>query len=540
MPAEARAALYARFSTDLQSDRSIEDQLALCEQYAAREGLTVTHRYEDRAKSSATLFGRDGLLSLIADAKKGEFDAVVVEALDRVSRNPADLHPLFQTLEFAGIKILEVNKGEADAMTVGLQGLFGQMFLDQLKAKTRRGLAGVIRDGRSAGGKSYGYATVPGEPGELVILEDEAKIVRRIFDEFVSGATTHEIVARLNAEGVPSPRGTLWRPNTLTGNVKRGYGILWNELYRGQRIWNRVRMVRDPETGKRVSRVNPQEEWHYQEAPHLRIVSDAVFKAARQRREAGMKLGKGRTKKPTRPFAGLTRCGHCGGTMTIRARRENGAVYIACTNATQAHTCHQKSMIRLDHIEAEIFDRLAELLRDPAYMQAYLTAYHEERARLAQENARDRGKLERAAIKARQAHARATELFIEGVTSGEEAKARIRELGNKADDAESLLASAAPPPEVITLHPQATKRYLAAIADLGPALADRSTAASTSAMQTIRELISEVHVFKGERGPQVTVYGYLAALLEPDCLKPVVAWGRFGSYQTAPLLSIAI
>jgi len=525
MPAEARAALYARFSTDLQSDRSIEDQLALCEQYAAREGLTVTHRYEDRAKSSATLFGRDGLLSLIADAKAGKFDAVVVEAMDRISRNPADLHPLFQTLEFAGVKIVEVNKGEADAMTVGLQGLFGQMFLDQLKAKTRRGLSGVIRDGRSAGGKAYGYAPVPGEPGELVILEAEAKVIRRIFDEYLSGVSTHEIVERLNADGIPSPRGGVWRANTLTGNAKRGYGILWNDLYRGVRIWNRVRMVRDPETGKRVSRTNPESEWQYQDAPNLRIVSDAIFTAARNRRQAGMKAGRGRTKKPKRPFSGLLRCGHCGSPMTIRARRENGAVYIACTDATQAHICTQKSMVRLDHIENEVFDRLAELLRDPGYMQAYLTAYHEERTRLAQENAKDRGKLERAAIKARQAHQRATDLYIDGVTDGEAAKARIRNLGLKAEAAEAELEKAAPPPEVVTLHPKATSRYLEAIADLGPALADRSTAESAQAMLTIRELISEVHVLQGEGGPQITVYGYLAALLEPDRLKTVVAWG---------------
>lgn len=123
-----RAALYARFSTDLQNDRSIEDQLALCNGYAVREGLTVTHRYEDRAKSSATLFGRDGLLALIADAKERVFDVIVVEALDRISRNPADLHPLFQTLDFVGIRVLEVHRGQTDALTVGIKACSAKCF----------------------------------------------------------------------------------------------------------------------------------------------------------------------------------------------------------------------------------------------------------------------------------------------------------------------------------------------------------------------------------------------------------------------------
>ena len=66
------AALYARFSSDLQNDRSIEDQFAICRTYAAREGVNIIREFEDRAKTSATLFDRDGFLELMQEAKTSQ------------------------------------------------------------------------------------------------------------------------------------------------------------------------------------------------------------------------------------------------------------------------------------------------------------------------------------------------------------------------------------------------------------------------------------------------------------------------------------
>lgn len=90
--------------------------------------------------------------------------------------------------------------------------------------------------------------------------------------------------------GYSGTAGSVWRSTVLTGNAARGYGILWNDLYDGKRIWNRVRMVRDPETGKRVSRTNPGSEWQIEAAEHLRIVPPATFAAVRKLRLARMEL----------------------------------------------------------------------------------------------------------------------------------------------------------------------------------------------------------------------------------------------------------
>lgn len=86
-----RAAIYARFSTDLQNERSIEDQVSLCQGYAQREGLNLVSTYEDRARSGGSVMGREGLLRMLDQAREKAFDVVIVEALDRLSRDMEDL-----------------------------------------------------------------------------------------------------------------------------------------------------------------------------------------------------------------------------------------------------------------------------------------------------------------------------------------------------------------------------------------------------------------------------------------------------------------
>jgi site-specific DNA recombinase len=86
-----------------------------------------------------------------------------------------------------------------------------------------------------------------------VIHQPEAEVIRRIFSEYAAGDRSREIVSRLNAENIKAPRGAYWRPGTLTGSNDRHNGILGNEIYAFQLVWNRVRMVKDPDSGKRLS-----------------------------------------------------------------------------------------------------------------------------------------------------------------------------------------------------------------------------------------------------------------------------------------------
>jgi hypothetical protein len=93
-------------------------------------------------------------------------------------------------------------------MHIGLKGTMNALFLENLRFKTRRGQVGRAKAGRIPGGRLYGYDVVKGEEhGLRTINEPQAEIVRRIFREYVAGASPMAIVKRLNAEGAPSPSG---------------------------------------------------------------------------------------------------------------------------------------------------------------------------------------------------------------------------------------------------------------------------------------------------------------------------------------------
>lgn len=271
---------YSRYSTDLQNERSIADQEALIRRYAQVNGLDLVRLYSDAAQSGASILGRDGLLELLSDARAGGIDVVIVEELDRLSRDMEDLAGIHKRLSFAGVEIAAVHEGVASTVTVGLRGLVGQLFREDNARKIRRGLSGRVGQGLSAGGKAFGYAPHPTEKGRLLIVEDEAAVVRRIFRDFAAGQSPVQIARALTAEGAPKPRSSrAWNASTIFGWAERRSGILRNDLYAGRIVWNKSRMIKDPDTGRRVSRPNPPDEWKSHDAPGLRIVDPDLWQA---------------------------------------------------------------------------------------------------------------------------------------------------------------------------------------------------------------------------------------------------------------------
>src|SRR5690606_11836013 len=110
-------------------------------------------------------------------------------------------------------------------------------------------------------------------------------IVRRIFREFTQGRSPRAIAQSLNKEGIPGPAGQNWGPSTIYGNWQRGTGILNNELYIGRLVWNRQHYIKDPRTGKRQARPNPEDKWIVEEVPHLRIIDDDLWSSVKERQQ---------------------------------------------------------------------------------------------------------------------------------------------------------------------------------------------------------------------------------------------------------------
>ncbi len=278
-----KVALYARYSSENQRDASIEDQLRLCRLHAERQGWTIVDSYTDRAISGASLL-RPGVQELMQDGMRNRFDIVLAEAMDRLSRDQEDIAGLFKRLQFAGVRIVTLSEGDVTHLHIGLKGTMNALFLKDLADKVRRGLRGRIEDGKSGGGNSYGYDVVKklsadGDPvrGDRVINEAEAVVIRRIFYDYATGTSPKRIATELNWKGIKAPSGGDWGFSTINGNRRRGNGILNNEMYIGRLVWNRQRFIKDPLTGKRVSRLNPESEWIVQDVPELRVIGQDLW-----------------------------------------------------------------------------------------------------------------------------------------------------------------------------------------------------------------------------------------------------------------------
>lgn len=507
-----RTAIYARFSSDLQRDRSIEDQVALCRDYAARNGLNIVAEFDDRARSGASVIGRDGLMKMLEGAREGLFDLVLVEALDRLSRDQEDLAGIYKRLSFAGIEIMAVHDGRADQVQVGIRGLVGALYLQDLAHKVRRGMSGVVRDGRNAGGKPYGYRPVPGKPGELEIVPEEAEVIRRIFERYVAGDTPRDIAFALNAESIAPPRGRVWAASTINGNTKRGHGILQNEIYTGRLVWNRVRMIRDPDTGRRVSRPNPESEWMRADAPHLRIVDEETFSAAKARKAA-----RGGTHRPGRKakrlLSGLLKCGECGGGMALKDAR-HGRRRIVCTTAKEAGTCANRRAFYIDTIERSVIGGLREQLASREAIALFVKTFNDEMKQLSAGATASWSRIESDLAAAQRKLDRAIDALINGDLKEEEAASRVAALRTERDELAIRLAMAEHPPQVVTLHPAAVDSYLAAIGNLAATIHAEAAQGSPDAMKALRDLVEAVIVTPAEGGGvEIEVRGHLSALM---------------------------
>jgi site-specific DNA recombinase len=225
---------------------------------------------------------------LIAAARHRAFDAIIVEAQDRLWRNQAEMHSALRRFTFWGIKVFSIATGTdltgyGGRVLATVLGLKDEIYLEDLREKTHRGRAGF-----AAGGRAYGYGAEPvtdsarldahGQPTvtgyRRVIVPEKVAVVHRIFERFAAGWLPKRIVRALNEDGVPPPRGhSGWTWTAIYGSPRLGTGILNNPLYTGEVIWNKFRWEKNPEIGTRVPPLRPRYEWIVQHDESLRIIS---------------------------------------------------------------------------------------------------------------------------------------------------------------------------------------------------------------------------------------------------------------------------
>ncbi len=510
-----RSAIYARYSTDLQNPASIEDQVRSCEDRIKADGGTVVEIYTDAAISGSSMKARPGLQALLRDAGHGRFDTVVAEALDRLSRDQEDIAGVFKRLQYADIQLTTLSEGVVSELHIGLKGTMNALFLKDLAQKTRRGLRGRVEQGLSGGGNAYGYRVVrrlladgTAATGEREIEPAEAEVVTRIFLEYVSGKSARKIAAGLNKDGIPSPRGGEWNASTIHGSRQRRNGILNNEMYVGQLVWNRQRFVKDPDTGKRQSRLNPKQEWVTTDVPELRIIDQHLWEQAQalKARYASHAGNKRQTKK--RLLTGLIKCGCCGGNMTI-ARKDR----YYCAARRERGTCEADFGIAAAEVESRVLNGLRGILvGNDTLITTFTAELNAELARLKTDKGADKATLQKDLAEVERGINRCVDFIMSGDGAPASVRERLTALEARKAELQARLArrniSSA-----IAFHPNYAELYSKAVARIANLLACEDTRAE--AMEAIRSLVDRIEVRAGaKRGEtKVTLVGRLAEIL---------------------------
>lgn len=307
---------------------------------------------------------------------------------------------------------------------------------------------------------------------------------------------------------------------SIRGHASRGTGIVNNELYTGVLVWNRLRFVKDPSTGKRVSRINPESAWIRTEVAHLRIADDALWNAARARQKQIAAIfgpnpantREGRMKRvhlanrPVHLLSGLLICGCCGGKIGIITPNR-----YACLNHHRRGTCDNNRTVTHQNIEARVLTGLKERLVSSEAVQQAVRAYAEEMNRL------NRDKREQAAIdqkvlaKAEKAIAGIIAAIEDGMYQPS-MKARMDNL--ERQKAETVARCAEAPADVPDIHPNIANVYRLRIERFTEALNDPE--GGRQAAEALRSLIGEIILTPGAKRGEVyaTLRGELFGILE--------------------------
>ncbi len=508
-----KVAIYARYSSDLQSDASIEDQIRVCSARAKHENWQIDNTYTDHGISGASLM-RPGIQMLMQDAMSGKFDIVLAEGLDRLSRDQQDIAGIYKRLQFAGIPLHTLSDGgEVSDIHIGLKGTMNALFLKDLAAKTHRGLSGRVEKGKSGGGLCYGYRVVKqmdsnGEAirGDREIIAEEAEIIRQIYRDYAAGISPKKIAINLNNKAIPCPSGKAWGASTIYGNRRRGTGIINNELYIGRLVWNRQRFIKNPDTGKRIAQPNPEKDWIITEVPHLRIVDQDLWDSVKARQKMLDKEPHFWTKRrPQNLFSYLLTCGCCGSGMSKVSADRYG-----CSASRNKGTCSNRLTIKQDNLEHTILEALQHYLMTPELVKVFCEEYTKHINELRKTRNATIHRYKKELVKLETDKEKLIEAIINGV-HGSEIKAPMNKIVERREQIESYLEDTEEAP--VMLHPNMSLRYQEEVNALRKSLNKEET--RSEAADLLRSLIDKILLTPKPCGKEyaIDLHGDLAGIL---------------------------
>lgn len=331
--------IYARYSSENQTEQSIEGQLHVCEEYARTHDILILNTYIDRAMTG-TNDNRPDFQRMIKDSAKHEWNYVLVYKFDRFSRNKYETAIHKKALKDNGVKVMSATEHIPDSpegiiFESMLEG-YAEYYSAELSQKVRRGMNETRMKGNYTGGHLlYGYRK---EGKKVVADEQQADVVRFIFEQYSVGVYVKDIIAELDRRGIRY-HGKSFGKNTV-------YNILKNEKYAG------------------VYRFQGEE---YDIFPQ--IVPTDVFEKVRAKVRKNQ-YGK-RSVQVTYLLRHKLRCGYCGQSVNAECgTSQNGEkkYYYKCLGRKHGN-CHKKP-IRKEILEELVLDKIIAELSRPQIMDS--------------------------------------------------------------------------------------------------------------------------------------------------------------------------
>lgn len=382
-----RAALYIRLSRedgDKEESDSVSNQKELLKEYLMKNnGIFLKDFYIDDGYTG-TNFERPAFRRMIGDVLAGIVNCVIVKDLSRFGRDYIDtgyyLERLFPEKDVRFISLLDGIDSEEKSydLLLPIKNVFNEQYARDISRKIRATMKTKQKAGDFIGAFAcYGYKKHPENKNRLVVDEEAADVVRRIFSMFVQGVSKQKIAEILNKEMVPCPseykkiHGENYKNANDTGNLYWTYStirqILRNEIYTGKMVQGKKRQ------GMRGSqRAVPQEEWIRVEGTHEPVISKEVWAKAQRLLRMNQRNCIQRHDKNT--FSGLIKCGDCKSNMLLnRWKRADGswnAVYYCGTYKRKGRSCCTPHALPASVIESAVEADLNAVLEKAEQFQS--------------------------------------------------------------------------------------------------------------------------------------------------------------------------
>lgn len=305
-----KIAAYCRVSTEKEAQiDSLEKQIEFFNEFTKKNGYELYKLYADEGISGKQIKHRKQFQQMMIDAKAKKFAKVVVKDVSRFARNTVDLLQSVRELKSYGVQVDFLNNGEVmeggSEFILTILGAMAQQESANMSKRVKFGKDITAKKGRVPN-LVFGYDKIPDERYTLKINEEEAKIVKEIFESYVyKGIGTTKIAWNLNDRGIRTKKTkSKWVQTSIVRMLK-------NPIYTG-RVTNKKSEVTDFITGTRKEL--PEEEWIVVERPEMRIISDELFNRAQElleQRSNEFKLNNKR-EKTEYVFSTLIYCKHCG------------------------------------------------------------------------------------------------------------------------------------------------------------------------------------------------------------------------------------